>query len=101
MARTVPKIIDTPTISSVTGIPAAIRRRLDQVEDYAARKAMPIAEVERWLGPILNYAPSRPVESAASLHPNSARPFKSPGDSSCGFDDFGPYTPNPGFDLLA
>jgi 5-methyltetrahydrofolate--homocysteine methyltransferase len=30
----------------------------DQVEDYAARKAMPIAEVERWLGPILNYAPS-------------------------------------------
>ncbi len=30
----------------------------DQVEDYAARKAMPIAEVERWLGPILNYVPA-------------------------------------------
>ena len=29
----------------------------DQVEDYAARKGMPIAEVERWLGPILNYIP--------------------------------------------
>jgi len=30
----------------------------DQVEDYAARKSMPVAEVERWLGPILNYVPS-------------------------------------------
>ena len=29
----------------------------DQVEDYAARKGMPIDEVERWLAPILNYAP--------------------------------------------
>jgi 5-methyltetrahydrofolate--homocysteine methyltransferase len=29
----------------------------DQVEDYAARKGMPVAEVERWLGPVLNYAP--------------------------------------------
>jgi 5-methyltetrahydrofolate--homocysteine methyltransferase len=29
----------------------------DQVEDYAARKAMPIAQVERWLAPILNYDP--------------------------------------------
>ena len=31
----------------------------DQVEDYAARKAMTVAEVERWLAPILNYIPSR------------------------------------------
>ena len=30
----------------------------DQVEDYAARKGMSITEVERWLGPILNYNPS-------------------------------------------
>ena len=30
----------------------------DQVADYAARKDMPIAEVERWLTPILNYAPA-------------------------------------------
>jgi 5-methyltetrahydrofolate--homocysteine methyltransferase len=29
----------------------------DQVEDYAARKGMAVAEVERWLGPVLNYAP--------------------------------------------
>ncbi|WP_275785414.1 methionine synthase [Pararhizobium gei] len=28
----------------------------DQVEDYAARKGMPVSEVERWLGPVLNYA---------------------------------------------
>ena len=31
----------------------------DQVEDYAARKAMTVAEVERWLAPILNYIPSQ------------------------------------------
>ena len=29
----------------------------DQVEDYAARKGMPVEEAERWLGPILNYRP--------------------------------------------
>ena len=29
----------------------------DQVEDYARRKGMAIGEVERWLGPILNYEP--------------------------------------------
>ena len=29
----------------------------DQVEDYAARKGIGVDEVERWLGPILNYAP--------------------------------------------
>ncbi len=29
----------------------------DQVEDYAARKGMGVAEVERWLAPILNYRP--------------------------------------------
>ena len=30
----------------------------DQVEDYAERKGMDIREVERWLAPILNYAPT-------------------------------------------
>ncbi|MFP5205978.1 MAG: methionine synthase [Acidobacteriota bacterium] len=30
----------------------------DQVEDYAARKAMSVSEVERWLGPNLNYDPA-------------------------------------------
>ncbi len=39
----------------------------DQVEDYAARKRMPVADVERWLGPILNYVPggTAPVAQAA------------------------------------
>ena len=31
----------------------------DQVESYAARKGMDIAQVERWLGPILGYDPKR------------------------------------------
>ncbi len=30
----------------------------DQVEDYAKRKGMSVEEVERWLGPVLNYVPS-------------------------------------------
>jgi 5-methyltetrahydrofolate--homocysteine methyltransferase len=30
----------------------------DQVADYAGRKAMSVAEVERWLGPNLNYDPA-------------------------------------------
>jgi len=33
----------------------------DQVEDYAARKGMAIADVERWLAPILNYTPTAAV----------------------------------------
>lgn len=36
----------------------------DQVEDYSARKSMPVAEVERWLGPILNYVPAPRVQAA-------------------------------------
>ena len=30
---------------------------LDQVTDYAARKALRVAEVERWLAPNLGYTP--------------------------------------------
>jgi 5-methyltetrahydrofolate--homocysteine methyltransferase len=37
----------------------------DQVEPYAARKGMSLGEVERWLGPNLNYDPRAPSESAA------------------------------------
>ncbi|OHV84239.1 methionine synthase [Rhizobium sp. LCM 4573] len=39
----------------------------DQVADYAKRKNMPVEEVERWLGPVLNYIPSADdaVEDAA------------------------------------
>ncbi len=29
----------------------------DQLEDYAARKNMPLNEIERWLSPVLNYTP--------------------------------------------
>ena len=37
---------------------ALFRRRQverDQVEDYAQRKGMSVAEVEHWLAPVLNY----------------------------------------------
>ncbi|MGD9864197.1 MAG: methionine synthase [Pseudodonghicola sp.] len=37
----------------------------DQVEDYARRKGMEVAEVERWLGPILNYVPGNGAAIAA------------------------------------
>jgi len=39
----------------------------DQVEDYAARKAMAVAEIERWLAPVLNYIPAAtPANDVAS-----------------------------------
>ncbi|WP_296097329.1 methionine synthase [uncultured Agrobacterium sp.] len=40
----------------------------DQVEDYARRKGMAVKDVERWLGPVLNYVPTdaaKEVETAA------------------------------------
>ena len=37
----------------------------DQVEDYARRKGMEIAEAERWLAPILNYDPAAIARDAA------------------------------------
>jgi 5-methyltetrahydrofolate--homocysteine methyltransferase len=36
----------------------------DQVSDYARRKGMSVAEVERWLSPILNYDPQAIAEAA-------------------------------------
>jgi 5-methyltetrahydrofolate--homocysteine methyltransferase len=36
----------------------------DQVEDYAKRKGMEIGQVERWLGPVLNYVPAAYAEAA-------------------------------------
>ena len=36
----------------------------DQVVDYARRKGMALEEVERWLGPILNYIPGPTVVAA-------------------------------------
>ena len=38
----------------------------DQVVDYAARKGMTIAEVERWLGPNLNYDPGQDSQDVAN-----------------------------------
>ncbi|MGY3449929.1 methionine synthase [Bradyrhizobium sp. USDA 4353] len=46
----------------------------DQVEDYAARKGMTVAEVERWLAPILNYIPARGGQQPDA----TARPVASP-----------------------
>jgi 5-methyltetrahydrofolate--homocysteine methyltransferase len=37
----------------------------DQVEDYARRKDMSVSEVERWLGPVLNYVPVAARDNAA------------------------------------
>ncbi|RUM24233.1 methionine synthase [Rhizobium vallis] len=34
----------------------------DQVEDYSKRKGMEVSEVERWLGPVLNYVPRKTDE---------------------------------------
>ncbi|MCM2438266.1 methionine synthase [Agrobacterium vitis] len=38
----------------------------DQVEDYAARKGMEVREIERWLGPVLNYVPKVAVAEDAA-----------------------------------
>ncbi len=39
----------------------------DQVADYARRKALPVAEIERWLAPVLGYEPeAAPAERAAA-----------------------------------
>ena len=38
----------------------------DQVEDYARRKGMPVADVERWLSPNLGYEPARADVPAAA-----------------------------------
>ncbi|MBR0719345.1 methionine synthase [Bradyrhizobium liaoningense] len=39
----------------------------DQVEDYAARKGMTVAEVERWLAPVLNYIPARAAKDETAF----------------------------------
>jgi 5-methyltetrahydrofolate--homocysteine methyltransferase len=38
----------------------------DQVEDYARRKGMDVAEAERWLAPVLNYVPGAEPSQAAA-----------------------------------
>src|SRR5690606_8344864 len=39
----------------------------DQVEDYARRSGMPLAEAERWLAPYLAYEPTADAAATASL----------------------------------
>jgi 5-methyltetrahydrofolate--homocysteine methyltransferase len=45
----------------------------DQVEEYATRKGRPLAEMERWLAPVLNYIPSRDAP-ASSISSGAATP---------------------------
>jgi 5-methyltetrahydrofolate--homocysteine methyltransferase len=52
----------------------------DQVEDYAARKGMTTAEVERWLAPILNYIPSQ--DSPAEKRAKEAMPVVAPANDT-------------------
>ena len=54
--------VDEPLIRGYFGV-AKIER--DHVEDYALRKGMDFAEMERWLAPILNYDPARHAKAAA------------------------------------
>ncbi|MBR1122950.1 methionine synthase [Bradyrhizobium lablabi] len=49
----------------------------DQVEDYAARKGMTVAETERWLAPVLNYIPSQD-QSAPDRAVKEAMPTAAP-----------------------
>ena len=37
----------------------------DQVEDYARRKGWAVADVERWLAPVLNYDPVTEAKNVA------------------------------------
>ena len=46
----------------------------DQVVDYHLRKGMTLQEIERWLGPNLNYDPAAPAPA----------PGASPAKCSCG-----------------
>ena len=41
----------------------------DQVEHYAARKGMSVAETERWLAPVLNYIPTQDQPAAKEAAP--------------------------------
>jgi 5-methyltetrahydrofolate--homocysteine methyltransferase len=52
----------------------------DQVEDYAARKGMTVAEVERWLAPVLNYIPAQD-QSAEARAVKDAMPTTAPAAS--------------------
>jgi len=46
-----------PNSTSYVSLPMVISFSPYQVVDYAARKAMPVAEVEKWLSSVLAYDP--------------------------------------------
>jgi 5-methyltetrahydrofolate--homocysteine methyltransferase len=52
----------------------------DQVEDYATRKGMTTAEVERWLAPILNYIPTQ--DQPAGKRAKDAIPVVAPANDA-------------------
>jgi 5-methyltetrahydrofolate--homocysteine methyltransferase len=52
----------------------------DQVLDYHLRKQMDLRDVERWLGPYLNYEP----DNASPAQPFENRPPSAPAACSCG-----------------
>ncbi len=47
----------------------------DQVEDYARRKQVPLAEMERWLAPNLGYEPAAAPPAPLSAAPASGAPL--------------------------
>ena len=49
----------------------------DQVADYAARKGLPIFEVERWLAPNLAYDPQPATKGMRAPTPDHRRPVPS------------------------
>jgi 5-methyltetrahydrofolate--homocysteine methyltransferase len=57
----------------------------DQMEDYAARKGAPLAEVERWLAPILNYIPSANSNPAPKAEDASDDVSSHPAGCTCAF----------------
>ncbi len=61
----------------------------DQVEDYAARKGMSVAETERWLSPVLNYIPTQ--EGAAKAAPPA--PIKAEPANDAGTQELASHPP--------
>ena len=53
----------------------------DQVEDYAARKGMSVAEVERWLSPILAYDPAKVYLISTNINQADLKLYRLPPDS--------------------
>jgi 5-methyltetrahydrofolate--homocysteine methyltransferase len=39
----------------------------DQILDYQARNGLPLSEIERWLGPYLNYDPESTAAAPAAI----------------------------------